>query len=91
MLIYQMQVRLVNVLQYEPKRPSGQRPLEDLAGSNHDQCLVPRLASMEVWRRMIAEEHLDHDPVELADSRHQPILPNDRTKLGAPYPASWSR
>jgi hypothetical protein len=29
----------------------------------------PLLAGVEMWRRVICEVHLDHDPVELADPR----------------------
>jgi hypothetical protein len=29
---------------------------------------------MEVRRWMVREVHLDHDPVELADSRHRAII-----------------
>jgi hypothetical protein len=31
---------------------------------------------MEMRRRVIGEVHFDHDPVELADPRHDVIVPN---------------
>lgn len=46
-----------------------------VTGRDHDERHVAAVARMEVRRRMVAEVHLDDDPVERADAWHQRIVP----------------
>jgi hypothetical protein len=53
-----------------------ERAGEYLAALDDDQRLVAGIAGVDVRRWMIDEVHLDDDPIELADPRHDVIVSN---------------
>src|SRR5262245_27095344 len=58
-------------LQYQRRRPLGQRAADDTAVSQFEQCFMLRVQSMEVRRAMIPSKHLNHNVMENADRRHK--------------------
>src|SRR5262245_57482795 len=58
-------------LQYQRRRPLGQRAADDMTVSQFDQCFMLRVQSMEVRRAMIPSKHLNHNAIENADRRHK--------------------
>lgn len=63
------------VMQASPLLDEAHRRFRELTTDrrpvvNADQCLVLGVDRMEVWRIVISEVHVDHDPVELAQPWH---------------------
>lgn len=55
----------------EPRCPWRELAVEHLTGRNGDTRSVLAVQSVEVRRRVILDEHPDHDAIEGADRRHE--------------------
>jgi hypothetical protein len=54
----------------EVERTTRKKAVQHFAGRDGDLRLVVAVLRMEVRRRMVIEEHRDHDSVERRDPRH---------------------
>lgn len=64
---------LFDPFSHESKRTCREETRENVPGRNLDLGALLAIAGVEVWRRMIAVVHLNHDSVKAADVGHPPL------------------
>lgn len=75
---------------HEAQRTPWQRTRNDLAGGYRDNCFLAAVPRVKMRWRMVAEVHLDHDPIELTDPRHggDDVAQNGRDGRSVPIGAA---
>jgi hypothetical protein len=61
---------------HQPQRSRRQRPIDDFGRVEPDLRDVLAVLGVKMGRGVIGSVHVDDDPIELADPRHQAIVSN---------------